>query len=107
MVENNTAFAVKDKKFWILEQKLDDETKDSKAKKDEYKVNAWVFGEEITAIRKMRDLMKGDKLSMDDPSSLDKLSSKYNLQEVEITKEKFNIKAVSMMKLVFVFAQDK
>jgi len=98
------SFAIKDKKFWILEQKLDE---DSKVKKDEYKVNAWVFNDEVTAIRKMRDLMKADKLNMDDPGALDRLSSKYNLQEVEIAREKFNIKAVSMMKLVFVFAQEK
>jgi hypothetical protein len=98
------SFAVKDKKFWILEQKLDE---DPKAKKEDYKVNAWVFNEEVTAIRKMRDLMKADKLDLNDPSALDRLSSKYNLQEIEITRDKFNIKAVSMMKLVFVFAQEK
>jgi hypothetical protein len=55
----------------------------------------------------MRDLMKADKLDLNDPSALDRLSSKYNLQEIEITRDKFNIKAVSMMKLVFVFAQEK
>jgi hypothetical protein len=98
-------FAVKDRKFWILEQKLEDETKGKK--ESEYKVNAWVFNDEVTAIRKMKDLMKADKFNMDDPAALERLSNKYNLQEVEIARDKFNIKAVSMMKLVFIFAQEK
>lgn len=103
MIEN-ASFAVKDRKFWILEQKLDE---DPKVKKDDYKANAWVFNDEVTAIRKMRDLVKADKFDMGDSMALDKLSNKYNLQEIEIARDKFNIKAVSMMKLVIVFAQEK
>lgn len=100
----NASFAVKDKKFWILEQKLDE---DPKVKKDDYKVNAWVFSDEVSAVRKMKELMKADKFDMNDSTALERLSNKYNLQEIEIARDKFNIKAVSMMKLVFIFAQEK
>lgn len=96
MEKEKAFFQVKGNKFWILEQRLKEEPK----KESTYEVNAWVFNNEKDAILKMKELLAKENL---DFSKLDELtesvSRRYNLQEVEIAKDKYNMKAISWLKV--------
>ena len=97
MKEEKAFFKVKEKKFWILEQRLNESTKGAKG---DYNVNAWVFNNEKDAILRMKDLLAEENL---DFSKLDELAEsitkRYNLQEVEIARDKYNMKAISWLKV--------
>lgn len=97
MKEEKAFFEVKENKFWILEQRLN---KGAKGAKGDYNVNAWVFNNEKDAILKMKELLAEENL---DFSKLDELaesiSKRYNLQEVEITRDKYNMKSISWLKV--------
>lgn len=97
MKEEKAFFEVKENKFWILEQRLNEGAKGAKG---DYNVNAWVFNNEKDAILKMKDLLAEENL---DFSKLDELaesiSKQYNLQEVEIARDKYNMKAISWLKV--------
>ena len=93
MEKKGNYFKVKRSKFWILEQRLQEEEKG-------YGLNAWVFDNESDAILKMKDLLSKENL---DFSKLDELTEsigkRYNLQEVQIAKDKYNMKAISWLKV--------
>jgi len=96
-------------KFWILEHWEETESEDKgkeneskdKGKKDKdelvEKLTAWVFDTETDAISKLQELIKNniDKMSMDE------MGKAFNLQEVEIIREKYNMTSVSWMKIAF------
>lgn len=97
---------VKNNKFWILEQRLEEETK-GKRKEEEYKVNAWVFDNERDAIMKMKELL-GKEINLNKiDESIEQISGKYNLQEVEIARDKYNMKAVSWLKVALLAFTEK
>ena len=81
-------FKVEKSKFWILEQW------------DKEKLDAWVFQTEKEAIDKIQEL-----LPEIDYENIDEIGEKYNLQEVEIAKDKYNMKAVSWMKIALMIAK--
>lgn len=119
--EKKISFKVNNNKFWILEQKIDEEEasklaeeeKASKPKKGEQgqkpekpkqeeekkKVDAWVFNNELEAIQTLREQIASEKADFTKPDVFEKIGKKYNLQEVEITPEKYNIKGISWMKV--------
>ena len=71
---------------------------------DKYNVNAWVFNDEISAIKKFKDLITADKELTTaegkvDLDKIEKMGEKYNLQEVEIAKDKYNMKSISWLKV--------
>jgi hypothetical protein len=107
MSEERMFFKVKGNKFWILEQRIEEE--EIKARKrgegEEYKVYAWVFNNEKDAIAKLGELFRQEKI---DFAKLDEVGGKYNLQEVEIAREKYNMKAVSWLKVAaYLASQEK
>lgn len=119
--EKKISFKVNNNKFWILEQKIDEEEasklaeeeKASKPKKGEQgskaekpkpedekkKVDAWVFNNELEAIQTLREQIASEKADFTKHEVFEKIGKKYNLQEVEITPEKYNIKGISWMKV--------
>jgi len=101
-MEERVSFKVKNNKFWILEQR-----KEGTAKKEEFQGNAWVFNNEQDAIKKMKELIKPeidfDRLD----ETAEKLGEKYNLQEIEISKDKYNMKAISWMKVALLGFAEK
>ncbi len=133
------SFQVTENKFWILEQRLDKEepSKPAESKKEEqalknkkrladadnapkpeenkeekYKVNAWVFNDEMSAIKKFKGLITADKELTTpegkvDLSKIEKMGDRYQLQEVEIAKDKYNIKAISWLKVALLGFVDK
>jgi len=106
MSVEKTSFKVKNNKFWILEQRLEEEPK-SKKREEEYKVNAWVFNNEEDAIKKLRELISQEKIDFNKLDDIEKVGAKYNLQEVEIAREKYNMRAISWLKVALLgFAQN-
>jgi len=102
------SFEVKNNKFWILEQRLEEEKKEEKElktkkrgeeEKEEYKVNAWVFNNEEDAIKKLRELISQEKIDFNKLDDIERVGAKYNLQEVEIAREKYNMRAISWLKV--------
>jgi len=95
-------FKVKNNKFWILEQRIEEEeTKEKgKPKKEEYKVNAWIFDNERDAILKLKELIAQEKIELDKLDEVvEKIGEKYNLQEVEIARDKYNMRSISWLKV--------
>lgn len=94
-------FEVIGRKFYILEQRVEDE---GDKKKPELKVNAWVFQDEKEAILELNNLIAGENIDLEEDldGSIEYLSSKYNLQEVQIEKEKYNMKAISWLKIALI-----
>lgn len=90
MSKERISFKVERNKFWILEQRLEEEH-EAKARKpgekEEYRVNAWVFNNEQEAIEKLRNLITQEKIDFDKLEEIEKIGTKYNLQEVEIARE--------------------
>lgn len=77
-------------RFWILELKEEEETT---------KRRAWVFMEQPDATQKIKELLSEEE-------DLEKVSpDKYNLQEIEIKEEKYNIKPISWFKVMVQFAK--
>ena len=109
MSEERISFKVKNNKFWILEQKMEEEmgTKvKGRGEEEEYKANAWVFNNEEDAIKKLRELIKEEKIDFNKLDDIEKVGAKYNLQEVEIAREKYNMRAISWLKVALLgFAQ--
>lgn len=133
------SFQVTENKFWILEQRLDkgEPSKPAESKKEEqaqknkkrstdadnapkpeenkeekYNVNAWVFNDEMSAIKKFKGLITADKELTTpegkvDLSKIEKMGDIYQLQEVEIAKDKYNIKAISWLKVALLGFVDK
>jgi len=103
MEEEKTSFKVKANKFWILEQRLEDESIEmikGRGAQIEYKVNAWVFNNEMDAIIKLKDLLTEENIDFSKlDESIEIISRKYNLQEVEIARDKYNMKAISWLKV--------
>ena len=119
--EKKISFKVNNNKFWILEQKIGEEEaskpveeeKALKPKKGEQglkpektkpedekkKAEAWVFNNESEAIMTLREQIASEKADFAKPEEFEKIGKKYNLQEVEITPEKYNIKGISWMKV--------
>jgi hypothetical protein len=97
MSEGKISFKVRNNKFWILEQKTEEEMK--KETEEEYKVNAWVFNNEEDAIKKLRDLISQEKIDFNKLEDIERVGAKYNLQEVEIAREKYNMRAISWLKV--------
>jgi len=98
--EEKISFKVKKNKFWILEQRLEEEAKSTKrGKEEEYKVNAWVFSNDEDAIKKLRELISQEKIDFNKIEEIERIGVKYNLQEVEIAKEKYNMRAISWLKV--------
>lgn len=97
MSEEKSFLEVKGNKFWILEQRTGKEKPAEGA--EEYSVNAWVFGEEKDAILKLKELITQESVDFSELSEIEKLGTKYNLQEVEIARDKYNMKAVSWLKV--------
>lgn len=105
MAEEKASFKVKNNKFWILEQRLMGEEKARVRKREEeYNVTAWVFNNEEDAIKKLGELFKQEEIDFD---KLDEISEKYNLQEVEIARDKYNMKAISWLKVAAYLASKK
>lgn len=105
MAEEKVSFKVKGNKFWILEQRLEEGEKKARRKEEEeYNVNAWVFNTEEDAIKKLGELFKQEEIDFD---KLDEISEKYNLQEVEIARDKYNMKAMSWLKVAAYIASKK
>jgi len=102
MSEEKVFFEVKNNRFWILEQREEETTK-----KDEFLCNAWVFNNEQDAIKKMKELItpEVDFKSLDKVA--EKLGEKYNLQEIEIAKDKYNMKAISWLKVALLGFAEK
>lgn len=92
-----------DLKFWILEQRADEK----EAKGEEYKANAWVFTRERDAIIKLKELMSQEEVDPSDLESIEKMGRKYNLQEVQIAREKYNMRAVSWLKVFLLSSAQK
>lgn len=104
MSKEGESFKVgKDLKFWILEQRADE----GEAKGQEYKANAWVFAQERDAIIKLKELMSKEDVEPSDLESIEKMGRKYNLQEVQIAKEKYNMRAVSWLKVFLLSTAQK
>lgn len=133
------SFQVTENRFWILEQRMDKEElskpaepkKEEQApknkkrsagadnapnpdenKEEEYNVNAWVFNDEMSAIKKFKELITADKelTTLEgkvDLSKIEKMGDRYQLQEVEIAKDKYNIKAISWLKVALLGFVDK
>jgi hypothetical protein len=100
MSEERAYFKVLNNKFWILEQRSEEEeVKARKRGEEEYKVNAWVFNNEQDAIKKLRELISKEKIDFGKLDEIERIGSKYNLQEVEIAREKYNMRAVSWLKV--------
>lgn len=97
MVEEKDFLKVRGDKFWILEQRIQEEK--TVKEKEEYKVNAWVFGNEQDAILKLKELITQESTDFAKLDEIEKLGTKYNLQEVEIAPDKYNMKAVSWLKV--------
>ena len=89
-------------KFWILEQRAEEETKGN-----EYTAKAWVFAKERDAIIKLKELMTQEEINPSDLESIEKMGKKYNLQEVQITQEKYNMRAVSWLKVFLLSSAQK
>lgn len=92
-----------DLKFWILEQRADVQ----EAKGEGYKATAWVFLNERDAIIKLKELMTEEKVDPSDLESIEKMGRKYNLQEVQIAREKYNMRAVSWLKVFLLSSAQK
>jgi len=123
-MEEKAFFKVNNNKFWILEQwsnrkdaskskkKEDDALKPKKTpiqqedgKEKENKVNAWVFNNEIDAIKKLKELITQEgKIDLD---NIDEMGEKFNFQEVEITPDKYNMKAISWLKVALLGFAEK
>lgn len=99
--EDIVKFEVVDKKFYILEQRIEEE---SGKKKANININAWVYQNEKDAIMELNSLISDEDVDLENEldSSIEFLSSKYNLQEVQIEKEKYNMKAISWLKIALV-----
>jgi len=77
-------------RFWILEFKEEEGAT---------KRRAWVFMEQPDATQKIKELLSEEE-------DLEKVSpDKYNLQEIEIKEEKYNIKPISWFKVMVQFAK--
>jgi hypothetical protein len=101
-MSERVSFKVKNNKFWILEQRIEEETEAKVRKKgeeEEYKVNAWVFNNEEDAIKKLRELISQEKIDFNKLDDIERIGAKYNLQEVEIAREKYNMRAISWLKV--------
>ncbi len=85
MVKENS-FEVKDGRFWIVELREGNGTQ------------AWVYDNESGAID---ELLEHISLENIDPDDIDpeEFSRKYNVQEVEIAQDKYNMKGVSLLKI--------
>lgn len=123
-MEEKAFFKVNNNKFWILEQwsnrkdaskskkKEDDALKQKKTplqqedgKEKDNKVNAWVFNNEIDAIKKLKELITQEgKIDLD---NIDEMGEKFNFQEVEITPDKYNMKAISWLKVALLGFAEK
>lgn len=104
MSKEGESFKVSDDlKFWILEQREEEK----EAKGEEYKANAWVFAKERDAIIKLKELMTKEKVDPSNLESIEKMGRKYNLQEVQIAKEKYNMRAVSWLKVFLLSSAQK
>ena len=101
------------KKEKELEEEEEDEEEDEEVEVKEVEVKdnsiAWVYQDEKDAIEKINELMAAEELNLDE--DLDKvtdyLSSKYNLQEIEITKDKYNMKGISWLKIALIGLANK
>ena len=105
MMEGKGFLKVKGNKFWVLEQKLEGER--IVKEREEYKADAWVFDNERDAILKLKELIAQEKVDFDKLEQIEKLGAKYNLQEVEIAKDKYNMKAVSWLKVALLGFSEK
>lgn len=105
MSEKKAFFEVKNNRFWILEQRLEEGAEEKKA--GEYKANAWVFDSERDAIMKLKDLIAQENIDFDQLDEIESLGTKYNLQEVEIARDKYNMKAVSWLKVALLGFAEK
>ena len=102
MSEEKISFKIEKNKFWILEQRLEKEEEAKtreRGEKEEYRVNAWVFNNEQEAIEKLRNLISQEKIDFDKLEEIEKIGTKYNLQEVEIARDKYNMRAISWLKV--------
>ena len=99
--EEAVYFEIIGSKFYILEERTENE---NSKKKDSIEIHSWVFQDEKEAIMKLNDLIAKEDVDLekDLDNSIEFLSSKYNLQEVEIKKDKYNMKAISWLKIAFV-----
>ena len=100
-------FEVVDTKFYILEQRYEEET--GNKGKTEIKVNAWVFQNEKDAILELNSFIVEEEVDLENKldESIEYLSSRYNLQEVQIEPEKYNMKAISWLKIALIGMADK
>lgn len=64
-----------------------------------HEANAWVFKDEKSAITKLKELMLEEDMDASDLTSIEKIGQKYNLQEVQIASEKYNMRSVSWLKV--------
>jgi len=96
------SFKIMNNKFWILEHRLTEE-EEIKTKKrgeeEEYNVNAWVFNNEEDAIKKLRELISQEKIDFSKLDDIERVGAKYNLQEVGIARDKYNMRAISWLKV--------
>ena len=97
--EEVECFEVKNEKFYILEQRIEDEEDDSKIK-----IIAWVYQNEKDAIIELNKFIADEDVDLEESldESIEYLSSKYNLQEVQIEKDKYNMKSISWLKIAMV-----
>lgn len=124
-MEEKAFFRVNNSKFWILEKwsNRKDASKSKKKEEDasklkkppvqqgegekekENKVEAWVFNNEVDAIKKLKELITQEgKIDLD---NIEEMGEKFNLQEVEIAPEKYNMKAISWLKVALLGFAEK
>ena len=96
---------------WMEEKKEKDDEDDTeeKEKDDEDDSIAWVYQDERDAIEKINELMADENLDLDEnlDDITDYLSFRYNLQEIEITEDKYNMKAISWLKIALIGLANK
>lgn len=86
-------FEVKDGKFWVLEVTIASEKEDKK--------QIYVFGEENEAISRVVQYLQGER------EITEETARKYNLQQITIQSEKYEVVPVSWFKVLAVFASVK
>ncbi|HID42885.1 MAG TPA: hypothetical protein EYP30_03775 [Archaeoglobaceae archaeon] len=99
-------FKVEKNRFWILEKRSEEveEKPKGKTKEDEFRGEVWVFRNENDAIAKFSELIR-EEIAKEDikleniEEIAEKLGGRYNLQEVEVRSDKYNMKAMSWFKL--------
>ena len=111
-LEKMTNFKAENNKFWILEQRevvppeepiegLKPKKKKEGKTENEPKINAWVYSTETEAIADLKNMIASEEIDFEADDPFSGVAEKYNLQEIEIASEKYNVKPISWAKIAF------